>query len=88
MWRSYLIAYAMFAVITYLSNQEVYELAFPVLTAALEGLPLLLSGVVILYFYNGKRAEHGKKFSQWFFYLFYPLHLLVIGLIAHGVIPL
>lgn len=88
MWRSYLIAYAMFVIITYMSNQQVYHFTYPVLVAALEGLPLLLSGVVILYFYNGKRAAHGKKFSQWFFYLFYPLHLMIIGLLAHGVVPM
>ena len=31
------------------------------------------SGFVILYLYNGQRAARGKKFSQWFFYLFYPI---------------
>lgn len=40
-----------------------------------------LSGVFIIYFYNGKRAEKGKNFSKWFFYIFYPLHLLIIALI-------
>ena len=39
------------------------------------------SGFVILYLYNGQRAARGKKFSQWFFYLFYPVHLLVLGVI-------
>lgn len=39
------------------------------------------SGFVILYLYNGQRATRGKKFSHWFFYLFYPVHLLVLGVI-------
>lgn len=44
-------------------------------------LPLLLSGVCILYLYNGKRMKRGRKFSKWFFYLFYPAHLLVLGIL-------
>ena len=40
-----------------------------------------LAGIVIIYFYNGKRMERGKTFSKWFFYWFYPAHLLVLGII-------
>ncbi len=34
----------------------------------------------LLYFYNGKRGPHGF-IPRWFFYIFYPLHLLMIALI-------
>ena len=40
-----------------------------------------LSAYCILYWYNGKRMKKGKKFLQWFFYLFYPVHLLILGLL-------
>ena len=40
-----------------------------------------LSSYCILYWYNGKRMKKGKKFLQWFFYLFYPVHLLILGLL-------
>ena len=40
-----------------------------------------LAGIVIVCFYNGKRMDRGRQFSKWFFYLFYPGHLLVLGLI-------
>lgn len=42
---------------------------------------ILLSGIVVLGFYNGRQMRSGRIFSKWFFYLFYPLHLLVIGII-------
>lgn len=41
----------------------------------------IFAGIVLLYFYNGKRAEKGQNFSKWFFYWFYPVHLLVLGVI-------
>lgn len=54
-----------------------------VVHGALSGIPLLISGFVILFLYNGKRAERGKNFSKWFFYLFYPAHLTVLVLIQY-----
>lgn len=43
----------------------------------------LLSFLVICFLYNGKRMRHGKAFSKWFFYIYYPAHLAVIALILH-----
>lgn len=40
-----------------------------------------LAGLVITCFYNGKQMQKGKRFSKWFFYCFYPGHLLILGLI-------
>lgn len=40
-----------------------------------------LAGVCIVKYYNGRRSERGKNFSKWFFYIFYPAHLAVLGLI-------
>lgn len=44
-------------------------------------IPMLLSGVCILYLYNGERMKSGWNFSKWFFYLFYPTHLLILGVL-------
>lgn len=42
---------------------------------------MALAAVAICMLYNGKRAKRGRTFSKWFFYVFYPAHLLVLGLV-------
>ena len=49
--------------------------------AALSGLGILIAGAVVLFFYNGERAQKGRNFAKWFFYIFYPGHLLVLYMI-------
>ena len=50
---------------------------------------ILQMGVVlsipVIAMYNGKRGKNPKinKFMKWFFYIFYPLHLFIIGLINY-----
>lgn len=41
----------------------------------------VLLAVVPLYFYNGKRggSEKFRAFNKWFFYVFYPLHMVILG---------
>lgn len=48
-------------------------------------VPILVSAFVILYLYNGRRAARGRTFYKWFFYVFYPAHLLVLGLLRLAV---
>ena len=40
-----------------------------------------LAAFLILFCYSGRRMERGRVFSKWFFYVFYPLHLLILGII-------
>ncbi|MCI8524411.1 MAG: conjugal transfer protein TraX [Oscillospiraceae bacterium] len=39
------------------------------------------AGVAVAFCYSGQRAARGRAFSKWFFYVFYPAHLLLLGLI-------
>ena len=48
-------------------------------------VPILVSAFAILYLYNGRRAARGRTFYKWFFYAFYPAHLLVLGLLRLAV---
>lgn len=42
--------------------------------------PWSLIGFLLILFYNGEKKKRGKGF-QYFFYLFYPVHLSIFGLI-------
>lgn len=47
-------------------------------TALIFLIPMILSGLIVNYLYNGQRGRDMK----WFFYLFYPAHLLILALVA------
>ena len=80
MMRSYGVAVVMFVLYNTMNciYYTEYTKAEAIVHGATSGIPLLVSGFVILNLYNGKRAVTGKNFSKWFFYLFYPGHLLVL----------
>lgn len=40
----------------------------------------VLIAIVPLYFYNSKRGS-GGNFNKWFFYVFYPLHMVILGFV-------
>ncbi len=86
--RGYMVGYALFVfsmVQNYMMEsgctvQEAVFLGFS------SGMGIVVSAVVIVFFYNGKRAHRGAAFSKWFFYVFYPGHLLILYLIYRYVI--
>lgn len=84
--KVYLLGYVLFA---FANTLEYLEHVFPVsrlcCTVLSPGFGILCSGILILFFYNHKRAEHLREFSRWFFYLFYPLHLLVLCMIRYAI---
>ena len=42
---------------------------------------MALAALCIMFFYNGERMRGAQTFSKWFFYVFYPAHLLVLGIV-------
>lgn len=41
-------------------------------------IPWIASGIVIIYFYSGKKSEKHIFLNKWAFYIYYPLHLLIL----------
>lgn len=50
-----------------------------ILYAFWECSAVLLAGIVLIYLYNGEKGPCGSGFNRWFFYIFYPAHLLLLG---------
>ena len=78
---AFLKAYALYALVNFYPGPGLTGLLTGLIRAALSASGVLLAGIAVLYLYNGKRGERGQRFSKWFFYLFYPVHLLILGVI-------
>ncbi|MDE7430180.1 MAG: conjugal transfer protein TraX, partial [Lachnospiraceae bacterium] len=84
MTRDFCLTYLLFAVLnvqSYMSGEPGDWTLYAVTHALLSGLGILAAAVATLVLYNGERAKRGKNFSKWFFYVFYPGHLLILYLI-------
>jgi hypothetical protein len=78
---AFLISIILFGLMNFLGGIEHFTTSKNILYALLSMIGMGLAGFCILYLYNGKQAVKGRKFSKWFFYTFYPAHLLILGII-------
>lgn len=81
---SFLAAYAMFVpfrIQKYMNGEPGDWTIHAIVHGLLSGVGILVAGIVVLVFYSGKRAKSGQFFSKWFFYIFYPAHLVVLYMI-------
>lgn len=84
MARDFCLTYLLFALLnvqSYMNGEPGDWTLYAVAHAMLSGLGILAAAVATLLLYNGERAKHGRTFSKWFFYVFYPGHLLLLYLI-------
>lgn len=83
---SFVAATLIFIFFMYQNNSFLYSGTELIIQTICGSLGVAAAGIIILCFYNGKRAKRGRTFSKWFFYLFYPVHLLILGLLKISII--
>lgn len=81
LWSVFGKAMLFFGILNFIENMETTTLGVSILQTLGAVSGILLSGICIIYLYNGKRSEKHTAFSKWFFYIFYPAHLLVLGVL-------
>ena len=75
---SFGIGACLFAGFNYLSNLESMSTGSALIHALCSGIGPVVAGIIILFCYNGKKSNHAGKASKWFFYIYYPAHLLFL----------
>lgn len=75
---SFGIGAVLFAGLNYLSNLATMPRSSAMIHAACSGIGPAVAGIMILFCYNGKKSAHAGKASKWFFYIYYPAHLMLL----------
>lgn len=81
LWKVFGNAMLLFGLVNLAENVETMSPGLGILRALGAVCGIFFSAICIIYLYNGQRAKKHRTFSKWFFYIFYPAHLLVLGLL-------
>lgn len=79
--RAFTASAALFWGISFLSLTGAYSVGMTALHALFSTLGIMASGIILLVFYNGKKSERNSELNKWFFYIYYPAHLMILLLI-------
>lgn len=79
--RSFINAVLTVLLIGYMNMELVGGLVYEFGSISIPRQAFALVALIPIFLYNGKRGYHSKKFT-YFCYAFYPLHMLILGLMA------
>ena len=81
LWKVFGNAMLLFGLVNLAENIETMSPGMSILRSLGAVAGIFLSAVCIIYLYNGQQGKKHRTFSKWFFYIFYPVHLLILGLL-------
>ncbi len=79
--KGFLLPTAVLVILLFINNITRDSIVLSLLYSCMAAIGPLLAMFTIVYLYNGKRINKGQNLAKWFFYLYYPLHLLLLKLI-------
>lgn len=80
LWKAYVIVVLTFSPLMLFSYIYLYPLPRALICTIGACIGIISSGFVMRFCYNGQRGKYALAFSKWFFYIFYPAHLLLLWL--------
>lgn len=79
--KSFAFAIPAFALLHFVAGIGKYDLMQNLERSIIAMLSPTMAAIMICKFYKGRKSEKLRTFSKWFFYIYYPAHLLALGLL-------
>lgn len=76
------ICVVIFFVVNFMTKMDFYSHTADVFVySAMSCIGMMVSGIIISTYYQREKRQRSRRFSKWFFYVFYPAHLLLLGVL-------